>query len=192
MVARGGCRVVTETSQVDATLESPPRCPDSAAAGGGRAASTRVRRGGAERRGRRRPQRDLGRAHRRATSAGSAIPAASSVEGRLTRMVGLTLEAIGCRAAIGGRCDVVNSRDERFEAEVVGFAGESLYLMPTARDPRPRAGCPRGADRACRRGRGRRRAAGARDRRGRAAARRQGPDRTARSAVRSAARASIR
>ena len=54
------------------------------------------------------------------------------VEGRLTRMVGLTLEAIGCRAAIGGQCDVVNSRDERFEAEVVGFSGESLYLMPTA------------------------------------------------------------
>jgi flagellum-specific ATP synthase len=53
------------------------------------------------------------------------------VEGRLTRMVGLTLEAIGCRAAIGGQCDVINSRDERFDAEVVGFAGESLYLMPT-------------------------------------------------------------
>ncbi|MEW8190332.1 MAG: flagellum-specific ATP synthase FliI, partial [Candidatus Thiodiazotropha endolucinida] len=31
------------------------------------------------------------------------------VEGRLTRMVGLTLEAIGCRAAIGGQCDVVSS-----------------------------------------------------------------------------------
>ncbi|HIO14329.1 MAG TPA: flagellum-specific ATP synthase FliI, partial [Chromatiales bacterium] len=26
------------------------------------------------------------------------------VEGKLTRMVGLTLEAVGCRAAIGGRC----------------------------------------------------------------------------------------
>ena len=36
------------------------------------------------------------------------------VEGRLTRMVGLTLEAVGCRAAIGGQCDVVNSRGERF------------------------------------------------------------------------------
>jgi len=53
------------------------------------------------------------------------------VEGKLTRMVGLTLEAIGCRAAIGGRCDVINSNGERVEAEVVGFAGESLYLMPT-------------------------------------------------------------
>ena len=53
------------------------------------------------------------------------------VEGRLTRMVGLTLEAVGCRAAIGGRCDVINSSGQRIEAEVVGFAGESLYLMPT-------------------------------------------------------------
>ena len=53
------------------------------------------------------------------------------LEGKLTRMVGLTLEAIGCRAAIGGQCDVVSSSGERIEAEVVGFAGESLYLMPT-------------------------------------------------------------
>lgn len=53
------------------------------------------------------------------------------VEGKLTRMVGLTLEAIGCRAAIGEICDVINSNGNRVEAEVVGFAGESLYLMPT-------------------------------------------------------------
>ena len=53
------------------------------------------------------------------------------VEGKLTRMVGLTLEAVGCRAAIGGRCDVINAAGESVEAEVVGFAGESLYLMST-------------------------------------------------------------
>ncbi|MET0105206.1 MAG: flagellar protein export ATPase FliI [Sedimenticola sp.] len=53
------------------------------------------------------------------------------VEGRLTRMVGLTLEAVGCRAAIGGQCDVISSNGDRIEAEVVGFSGESLYLMPT-------------------------------------------------------------
>jgi len=53
------------------------------------------------------------------------------VEGRLTRMVGLTLEAIGCRAAIGGRCDVVSGNGTQIEAEVVGFGEESLYLMPT-------------------------------------------------------------
>ena len=53
------------------------------------------------------------------------------VEGKLTRMVGLTLEAVGCRAAIGGQCEVVSGNGERIEAEVVGFSGESLYLMPT-------------------------------------------------------------
>ena len=53
------------------------------------------------------------------------------LEGRLTRMVGLTLEAVGCRAAIGGQCDVISSSGDVIESEVVGFAGESLYLMPT-------------------------------------------------------------
>ncbi|MBT8440416.1 MAG: flagellar protein export ATPase FliI [Gammaproteobacteria bacterium] len=53
------------------------------------------------------------------------------VEGRLTRMIGLTLEASGCRAAIGEQCEVINSDGAEIEAEVVGFSGESLYLMPT-------------------------------------------------------------
>jgi flagellum-specific ATP synthase len=53
------------------------------------------------------------------------------VEGKLSRMVGLTLEAVGCRSAIGGRCVVEASGGERIEAEVVGFSGERLYLMPT-------------------------------------------------------------
>ncbi len=54
------------------------------------------------------------------------------VEGVLTRMVGLTLEAVGCQAPIGARCDVVNSGGERVETEVVGFSGDSLFLMPTS------------------------------------------------------------
>lgn len=53
------------------------------------------------------------------------------VEGRLSRMVGLTLEAVGCQAAIGARCLLENQQGEPVEAEVVGFAGESLFLMPT-------------------------------------------------------------
>ena len=53
------------------------------------------------------------------------------VEGKLTRMVGLTLEAVGCQAAIGSRCQVT-SPEGQMEAEVVGFAGERLYLMPTS------------------------------------------------------------
>ena len=52
------------------------------------------------------------------------------VEGKLTRMVGLTLEAVGCQAAVGSRC-MVSSPDGQVEAEVVGFAGDRLYLMPT-------------------------------------------------------------
>lgn len=53
------------------------------------------------------------------------------VHGRLTRMVGLTLEADGCRAAVGDRCRIGNPGSTSIEAEVVGFSGENLYLMPT-------------------------------------------------------------
>jgi flagellum-specific ATP synthase len=54
-----------------------------------------------------------------------------TVEGRLVRMVGLTLEAVGCRAAIGGRCLVEGLDGRHIEAEVVGFSNERLFLMPT-------------------------------------------------------------
>jgi flagellum-specific ATP synthase len=53
------------------------------------------------------------------------------VEGRLTRMVGLTLEAVGCQVPVGARCDVLTAGGQQIEAEVVGFAGENTYLMPT-------------------------------------------------------------
>ena len=35
------------------------------------------------------------------------------VEGRLTRMVGLTLEAVGCQVPIGSRCDVLTASGDR-------------------------------------------------------------------------------
>ncbi len=54
-----------------------------------------------------------------------------SVEGRLTRMVGLTLEAVGFQAPVGSRCEVQSASGKPIEAEVVGFSGETLYLMPT-------------------------------------------------------------
>ena len=54
------------------------------------------------------------------------------VEGQLTRLVGLTLEAAGCVAPVGARCLVVNPDGGRFEAEVVGFSGGRLYLMPSS------------------------------------------------------------
>ncbi len=52
------------------------------------------------------------------------------VTGKLTRMVGLTLEAVGCQASIGGRCLIESTQGEPIEAEVVGFHDDRLYLMP--------------------------------------------------------------
>ena len=54
------------------------------------------------------------------------------VEGVLSRMVGMTLEAVGCEAAVGNRCLIDGRQGQTVEAEVVGFAGEKLFLMPTA------------------------------------------------------------
>ena len=61
------------------------------------------------------------------------LPVQPVVEGRLLRMVGLTLEAEGLRAAMGSRCLVIN--DDSFhpvevEAEVMGFSGSKIFLMP--------------------------------------------------------------
>jgi len=54
-----------------------------------------------------------------------------AVEGKLTRMVGLTLEATGCSAPLGAEC-VVESLGQHIKAEVVGFAEDKLYLMPSS------------------------------------------------------------
>lgn len=54
-----------------------------------------------------------------------------TVEGRLTRMIGLTLEAVGFQAPVGSRCEVQAVGRDPVEAEVVGFHDETLYLMPT-------------------------------------------------------------
>ncbi|WP_097356951.1 flagellar protein export ATPase FliI [Candidatus Enterovibrio escicola] len=56
------------------------------------------------------------------------IPPVAS--GKLVRVVGLTLEAIGCRAAVGSLCCVETIKGN-IKAEVVGFSGETLYLMPS-------------------------------------------------------------
>ena len=53
-----------------------------------------------------------------------------TVEGSLTRVVGLTLEAVGCQVQIGSRCRVVDADGAALEAEVVGFAGDRVHLMP--------------------------------------------------------------
>ena len=51
------------------------------------------------------------------------------VSGRLTKVTGLVMEAVGLRMAVGSTC-WIELPNNRIEAEVVGFAGEKLYLMP--------------------------------------------------------------
>ena len=53
------------------------------------------------------------------------------IEGKVTRMVGLTMEAVGCVVALGDRCSVQVRNDRWVESEVVGFTGDLTYLMPT-------------------------------------------------------------
>lgn len=51
--------------------------------------------------------------------------------GRLTRIVGLRIEAVGCQVSVGSRCLISREEGADVEAEVVGFSGEHIYLMPT-------------------------------------------------------------
>jgi len=63
------------------------------------------------------------------------------VEGKLSRMVGLTLEAEGCRAAIGSLCQVATKSGIKIGAEVVGFSGGRIFLMPTGSTHGLEPGC---------------------------------------------------
>jgi len=62
----------------------------------------------------------------------NAIPAQihPEISGRLTRMVGLTLEAVGCHSIVGDRCIIHGASGQEIEAEVVGFDGDRTFLMP--------------------------------------------------------------
>jgi len=56
-------------------------------------------------------------------------------QGKLVRVAGLVLEAAGLRLPVGAVCEIHS--ETRLEstpalAEVVGFAGDRAYLMPTA------------------------------------------------------------
>lgn len=54
------------------------------------------------------------------------------VSGRITRATGLVLEATGLRLAVGAACKIEIAPGGRHwaDAEVVGFNGNTLYLMP--------------------------------------------------------------
>jgi flagellum-specific ATP synthase len=54
------------------------------------------------------------------------------ISGRVTRATGLVLEATGLRLAVGAACKIEISPGQNLwaDAEVVGFHGQTLYLMP--------------------------------------------------------------
>ena len=55
--------------------------------------------------------------------------------GRLTRVAGLVMEAVGLKLPVGSQVLVMQDDGLRVDAEVVGFSGERLFLMPTTTDP---------------------------------------------------------
>jgi flagellum-specific ATP synthase len=52
-----------------------------------------------------------------------------AAQGRLVRVAGLVMEATGLRLPVGSTC-LVKQDGSSVEAEVVGFAGDRLFLMP--------------------------------------------------------------
>jgi len=61
--------------------------------------------------------------------AGNASP--FQISGRLTRINGLVMEAAGLKLPLGSGCHVALPGGAAVEAEVVGFSGEKLFMMPT-------------------------------------------------------------
>src|SRR3990170_1135646 len=57
---------------------------------------------------------------------------AIAVSGRLTRVTGLVMEAVGLRLAVGSSCSVLLPNANPVAAEVVGFADDRLFLMPAS------------------------------------------------------------
>lgn len=52
------------------------------------------------------------------------------VSGRITKLTGLVMEAVGIKLPIGSACYVPLAEGRRVEAEVVGFDGGRMLLMP--------------------------------------------------------------
>ncbi|MFL0797355.1 MAG: flagellar protein export ATPase FliI [Cellvibrionaceae bacterium] len=64
---------------------------------------------------------------------GLAVDVEPRAEGHLTRLIGMTLEAVGLNVSVGQQCEVSMGRGKTVEAEVVGFADDKVYLMPVRR-----------------------------------------------------------
>jgi flagellum-specific ATP synthase len=67
----------------------------------------------------------------RQATAIAASAQALEVRGRLTRVAGLVMEAVGLKLPIGSQVLILQDLLQ-VDAEVVGFAGDRLFLMPTS------------------------------------------------------------
>ncbi|HTJ96472.1 MAG TPA: flagellar protein export ATPase FliI [Rhodocyclaceae bacterium] len=54
-----------------------------------------------------------------------------AVSGRLTRINGLVMEAAGLKLALGADCRITTPGGSAVDAEVVGFNGDKLFMMPS-------------------------------------------------------------
>jgi flagellum-specific ATP synthase len=52
------------------------------------------------------------------------------VSGRVTRVTGLVMEAVGLKLPVGSACTIPLPNGSQLDAEVVGFSGDHLFLMP--------------------------------------------------------------
>ncbi|UJP05946.1 MAG: flagellar protein export ATPase FliI [Nitrosomonas sp.] len=55
-----------------------------------------------------------------------------AMSGTITRVAGLVMEAVGLRLAVGSSCTILLANGHGVSAEVVGFSGERLFLMPSS------------------------------------------------------------
>lgn len=53
-----------------------------------------------------------------------------SLSGRVTKVTGLVMEAVGLKLPVGSACAIHLSNGVKIDAEVVGFDGDRLFLMP--------------------------------------------------------------
>jgi flagellum-specific ATP synthase len=60
----------------------------------------------------------------------AAIAEPMQVSGRVTRVAGLVMEAVGLKLAVGSACTIPLPNGTKIEAEVVGFNDDKLFLMP--------------------------------------------------------------
>lgn len=61
--------------------------------------------------------------------------------GKVSRLIGLTIEAKGIKAAVGELCIIYNHNNDPIKAEVVGFREKEILLMPIGELSGISAGC---------------------------------------------------